>query len=156
MTEFCYIKAILLGFTVTLFHSNLDEKETSNKQKVTSNKQNVPSNEQKVTSNKLKVTSNEYKVTSNEQKVTSNEQWARSNKQQAKSNEQKSPPPLKYGRYYCAHAKRICKDFEIKNLGKYHDLYVQSNTILLADVFENFRNKAWKIWAWSCWFFFLY
>ena len=23
-----------------------------------------------------------------------------------------------------AHAKRVCKDFEIKNLGKYHDLYV--------------------------------
>ena len=26
------------------------------------------------------------------------------------------------------HGKRVCKDFEIKNLGKYHDLYVQSNT----------------------------
>ena len=22
------------------------------------------------------------------------------------------------------HAKRVCKDFEIKNLGEYHDLYV--------------------------------
>ena len=32
-----------------------------------------------------------------------------------------------------AHAKRVCKDFEIKNLGKYHDLYVQSDTLLLAD-----------------------
>ena len=38
-------------------------------------------------------------------------------------------------------AKRVCKDFEIKNLGEYHDLYVQSNTLLLADVFENFKNK---------------
>ena len=25
-------------------------------------------------------------------------------------------------------AKRVCKEFEIKNLGKYHDLYVQSDT----------------------------
>ena len=25
----------------------------------------------------------------------------------------------------CTHAKRVCKDFEIKNLGKYHDLYAQ-------------------------------
>ena len=42
-------------------------------------------------------------------------------------------------------AKRVCKDFEIKNLGEYHDLYVQSNTLLLADVFENFRNMCLKI-----------
>ena len=38
------------------------------------------------------------------------------------------------------HAKRVCKDLEIKNLGEYHDLYDQNNTLLLADVFENFRN----------------
>ena len=43
------------------------------------------------------------------------------------------------------HAKRVCKDFEIKNLGEYHDLHVQSNTLLLADVFENFRNICIKI-----------
>ena len=36
------------------------------------------------------------------------------------------------------HAKRICKDFKIRSLGDYHDLHVQSDTILLADVFEKF------------------
>ena len=37
-----------------------------------------------------------------------------------------------------AHGKRVCKDLEIKNLGDYQDLYVQNNTLLLADIFENF------------------
>ena len=35
-------------------------------------------------------------------------------------------------------AERVCKDFEIKNLGEHHDLYVESDTLSLADVFENF------------------
>ena len=39
-----------------------------------------------------------------------------------------------------AHAKRVCKDFEIKNLGGYHNLCVQIDTLLLVCVFENFRN----------------
>ena len=38
-----------------------------------------------------------------------------------------------------AYAKRVCKDFEIKNLGEYHDFYVQSNTFLLTGVFENLK-----------------
>ena len=38
------------------------------------------------------------------------------------------------------HAKIVCKNFEIKNLGEYHDLYVQINTLLLADAFKNFRD----------------
>ena len=42
------------------------------------------------------------------------------------------------------HAKKVCKDFEIKNSGEY-DLYVQSDTLLLADVLENFRNMCLKI-----------
>ena len=44
-----------------------------------------------------------------------------------------------------AHAKRVCKDFKVKKLGEYHSLYVQSNTLLLADVFENFRNMCFEI-----------
>ena len=43
------------------------------------------------------------------------------------------------------HAKWAGKDFEIKNLGKYHDLYVQSNTLLLADVFEIFQSLCLEI-----------
>ena len=40
-----------------------------------------------------------------------------------------------------AHAQRLRDTFNIKNLREYHDLYVQSDTALLADVFENFRLK---------------
>ena len=40
------------------------------------------------------------------------------------------------------HAKNVWDVFEIRNLGDYHDLYVQSGILLLADVFENFRDKC--------------
>ena len=33
----------------------------------------------------------------------------------------------------------------LKNLGKYHDLYVQSDTLLLAGVYENFQNMCLEI-----------
>ena len=43
------------------------------------------------------------------------------------------------------HAKRVLKSLNKKNLGDYHNLYVQSDTLLLADVFENFMNKCIEI-----------
>ena len=45
----------------------------------------------------------------------------------------------------CRHPKRVYNNFNMNNLGDYHDLYVQSDTLLLADVFGNFRNKYIKI-----------
>ena len=55
-----------------------------------------------------------------------------------------------------AHAKRVCKGSEIKNLGEYYYLYVHYlyhtdlyhylyDRLLLADVFANFRNMWLKI-----------
>ena len=38
----------------------------------------------------------------------------------------------------------VFKKFKLKNL-EYHDLYVQSDTLLLADVFQNFRNMCIKV-----------
>ena len=43
------------------------------------------------------------------------------------------------------HGTNVFKRFKLKNLGEYHDLYVQSDTLLLADVFENFRNTCIKV-----------
>ena len=42
------------------------------------------------------------------------------------------------------HANNVFKTFKLTNLGDYHDLYVQSDTLLLADVFENFRKACIK------------
>ena len=43
------------------------------------------------------------------------------------------------------HANNVFKKFKLKNLGEYHDLYVQSDTLLLVDVFGNFRNMCIEI-----------
>ena len=37
------------------------------------------------------------------------------------------------------HACKVWRDFRIRNLGEYHDLYLQTEVILLANVFESFR-----------------
>ena len=42
------------------------------------------------------------------------------------------------------HANNVFKVFKLENLGDYHDLYVQSDTLLLPDVFNNFRDMCIK------------
>ena len=42
------------------------------------------------------------------------------------------------------HAMNVFNGFECKNMGDYHNLYLMSDVILLADVFENFRNVCLK------------
>ena len=42
------------------------------------------------------------------------------------------------------HANNVFKTFKLNNLGDYHDLYVHSDTLLLAHVFENFRKAGIK------------
>ena len=46
---------------------------------------------------------------------------------------------------YYKQTRRVWEDFGLQNLGQYNDLYVQSDTMLLADAFENSRNKCWEI-----------
>ena len=43
------------------------------------------------------------------------------------------------------HAQKVWEVLKIKNLGEYHELYVQSDTLLLVDVFENFTDKCIEI-----------
>ena len=46
---------------------------------------------------------------------------------------------------YYTHVQKIFEKFELKTLGDYHDLYVQSDILFAADVFQNFRNKCIEI-----------
>ena len=43
------------------------------------------------------------------------------------------------------HTQKVQDVFKIRNHGKYHDLHVKSDTLLLADVFENFKNMCLDI-----------
>ena len=43
------------------------------------------------------------------------------------------------------HANKVFKELKLKNLGEYYDLYVQTDTLLLEDVFESFRNMCIKV-----------
>ena len=43
------------------------------------------------------------------------------------------------------HAKRVSRDFEIKNSVACHDMYLKSDILLLVDVFENVRKVCLKI-----------
>ena len=42
------------------------------------------------------------------------------------------------------HGNNVFNKFKLNNLGEYHDLYMQSDTLLLADVFENLRDMCLK------------
>ena len=43
------------------------------------------------------------------------------------------------------HAKGVWNDFKVKSQDEYYDLYVQSDSLLLADVFQNCRIKCIEI-----------
>ena len=55
-----------------------------------------------------------------------------------------------------AHAESVCEDSKPVHLGLYDDLYVQSNTLFLADEFEKFEKICLKIYKLDLLVFLLY
>ena len=45
------------------------------------------------------------------------------------------------------YAQKVWDIFEMRNLGEYHDLYLETDTSLLADVFEKIRNTCIEIYG---------
>jgi hypothetical protein len=52
------------------------------------------------------------------------------------------------------HVKDVWKTFDMKSMRDYHDLYMTSDVILLADVFENFRDICMENYGLDpCWYY---
>ena len=45
-------------------------------------------------------------------------------------------------KYDYEHVQKVWKEFNLKNFGEYHDLYLKTDTLLLSNVFEAFRNTC--------------